>query len=112
LARTRCRSWSRFHEIEQGLVINKTNADVLKLLFGPNPQDAIGGQVELFTDRAMFNGKLVPAIRLRRPNRPYSLPSCGVPSTRPSPTLGEPPDDGAPPHDSVPEGPSEHDLPY
>jgi hypothetical protein len=104
---------ARFEEIAQGLVINKTNADALTLMFGPEEHDAIGGQVELFAERVMFNGKLVGAIRLRRPSRSDELPGGGEPSRRPSPAAtDEPPDNDAPPHQAIPEGPDGNDLLY
>jgi hypothetical protein len=103
---------SRFDETDKGMVVNQTNADTLKLMFGPEPRDAIGGRIELFTDRATYNGKQVPAIRLRRPSRPHDPPRRGEPSRRPPSATGEPPDDGAPPHDTLPEGPDDDDQPY
>jgi hypothetical protein len=103
---------ARFDETDKGMVINQTNADTLKQLFGPEPQDAIGGRIELYAGQAMFNGKSVPALRLRRPSRTHGLPIRGEPPRRPSSAIGEPPNNGAPPHDAVPDGPAEDDLPY
>ncbi len=103
---------ARFDETDKGMVINQTNADTLKHMFGPEPQDAVGGRIELYAGQAMYNGKSVPAIRVRRPGRPHEPPLRGGPSRRPPSATGEPLDDGAPPHDAVPEGPDEGDLPY
>lgn len=104
---------ARFHEIAEATVVNKTNATTLELLFGPEEQDAIDGQVELFAGQAMFSGKLVPAIRLRRPSRSNEVPTNREPLRRSSPTItATPPDIDAPPHDAVPDGPDGNDLLY
>ncbi len=103
---------ARFDETHKRLVVNHTNAETIKQMFGPDTQDAIGGRIELFTERATYNGKPVPAIRVRRPSRTHDLPLRGEPPRRPSSASGEPLDDGAPPHDTVPEGPDESDLSY
>ncbi len=101
-----------FDETDKGMVINQTNADTLNNIFGPEPQDAIGGRIEVYAGQTMYSGKSVAGLRLRRPSRTHELPLRREPSRRPQSATGEPPDDGAPPHDTLPEGPDADDQPY
>ena len=50
---------------EKGLVVNKTNAMALAFDYGPDTDDWIGKEIELFSARTQFNGQMVDAIRVR-----------------------------------------------
>lgn len=56
-----------FHELDKGLVLNKTNADMIGSLYGPNTDAWLGKQVMLFTAPVDYQGKKVNAIRVRAP---------------------------------------------
>ena len=51
----------------QPLILNKTNASSISSLYGRNPDDWIGKQVELYRDIANLNGRTVPCVRVRMP---------------------------------------------
>lgn len=55
----------RFRDVEQGLVLNRTNASVLADAFGEEADDWIGKPVILFRAKTEFQGKEVDCVRLR-----------------------------------------------
>ena len=57
----------RFDETDQGLVLNKTNANVLREKFGDDTDAWIGQTILLCPDETDFSGKRVPCIRIRVP---------------------------------------------
>lgn len=56
-----------FHELDKGLVLNKTNADMIGDLYGKDTDGWLGKQVMLFTAPVDYQGKKVNAIRVRAP---------------------------------------------
>jgi len=52
------------HGEERGIVVNKTNGEILRQSFGDNVEDCIGGEVKISQGRVMFQGRLVPSITL------------------------------------------------
>lgn len=58
-----------FQGKEKGLVLNKTNANNIALLYGDDMEEWSGRQIELFEAMVDFQGKTVPAIRVRPPRR-------------------------------------------
>ena len=50
---------------DKGLVLNRTNLDVLIKLFGDNIDAPTGKQIILYRTFANFRGQTVPALRLR-----------------------------------------------
>lgn len=54
---------------EKGMVLNKTNANNIGALYGPNTDDWNGEEIVLFEAMVDFQGKTVPAIRVRAPSR-------------------------------------------
>lgn len=56
-----------FHELDKGLVLNKTNADMIGDLYGKDTDGWHGKQVMLFTAPVDYQGKKVNAIRVRGP---------------------------------------------
>lgn len=57
-----------FRGRSKGLVLNDTNLEVLELGFGPDTDDAIGGQTVLFVDPDVrFEGKKTGGIRIKLP---------------------------------------------
>jgi len=49
---------------EKSMVLNKTNADVLKAAFGPETNDWQGQKGELFTQQVAFKGQMTSGLRL------------------------------------------------
>jgi hypothetical protein len=79
---------------EQGLVLNKTNAAALRAAFGKDFQGWVGRSVEVRKERAMFAGKMVPALRVYPPRRgappaPVAPPPSG-PTAPPISRAAEP----------------------
>lgn len=72
----------RFGEIEQGLVVNKTNAVTLGNLFGKNPNGWVGKRIALFATPVSFGGKTVMGVRVnpRAPKQPAQKPANGQPA--------------------------------
>lgn len=56
-----------FKEIEQGLVLNKTNAKVLVKNFGDETDAWVGKVVEMYVAEVEFQGEPQLGIRLRMP---------------------------------------------
>lgn len=54
---------------QKGLVLNRTNAEVLQDVLGDESDDWQGASVTLFTTKVQFNGRTVDAIRLRCQSR-------------------------------------------
>ena len=56
-----------FHETEQGLVLNQTNAHLIALQHGDETDGWIGRSIHLSVAMVEFMGKIVPGIRIARP---------------------------------------------
>jgi hypothetical protein len=57
-----------FKEVEQGLVLNKTNGEELEGLMGPDTDSWIGKKIELYHDENVyFQGKKVGGLKVRLP---------------------------------------------
>ncbi len=54
-----------FEEADQGLVLNKTNANMISDLHGRETDDWAGKVIELFPHTTEFQGRMVPCIRVR-----------------------------------------------
>lgn len=58
-----------FQGKEKGMVLNKTNANTIAMLFGPETDGWSGGQIEIFSAYVDFQGRQVEALRVRAPQR-------------------------------------------
>ena len=58
-----------FQGKEKGMVLNKTNANNIAHLYGEETDDWKGGEITLFEAMVDYQGKTVPAIRVRAPQR-------------------------------------------
>lgn len=58
-----------FEGKEKGFVCNKTNANNIAALYGPDTDGWIGSEITLFEAMVDFQGKTVPSIRVRAPQR-------------------------------------------
>lgn len=59
-----------FHGKQKGLVTNKTNANNIASLYGDDTDDWTGQKIMLVEAMVDFQGKSVPAIRIRGPKKP------------------------------------------
>lgn len=58
-----------FEGKDKGLVMNKTNASTISALYGDDTEDWRGEAITLFSAMVSFQGRNVPAIRLKAPSR-------------------------------------------
>jgi hypothetical protein len=58
-----------FHGREKGLVCNKTNANTIADLYGDDTEAWHGREIVLFEAYVDFQGKSVPAVRVRAPKK-------------------------------------------
>jgi hypothetical protein len=72
-----------FDNVEKGLVLNKTNSNTIKDLYGPETDDWTGQRITLFPCDVEFGGKMTPAIRIR-PRKPAAAQQRQQPQ-RPAP---------------------------
>ena len=56
-----------FHGAQKGMVLNKTNAMNVSILYGDETDAWVGKQVELYVTQVPFGEKIVPAIRIMGP---------------------------------------------
>lgn len=56
-----------FQGKEKGLALNKTNSNNISVLYGYETDDWTGKPIELFEAQVDYQGKSVPAIRVRAP---------------------------------------------
>jgi len=52
---------------EKGLVLNRTNSDVLADAFGHETDDWANREIEVYPDKTHYQGKLVACLRVRVP---------------------------------------------
>ena len=55
----------RFEGKKKTLVCNKTNANRIAAMYGPNTDLWIGNEITLYSDKVDFQGELVDAIRIK-----------------------------------------------
>ena len=81
-----------FQEFDKGLVLNKVNASMIAAQHGDDTDNWIGKKVVLTVEDVAYQGKIVPAIRVRRPARPTSPMRKPLPSGKsaPRPTAAKP----------------------
>lgn len=58
-----------FQGKEKGMVLNKTNANNIAFIYGQDTDDWAGCEITLFEAMVDFQGKTVPAIRIRAPQK-------------------------------------------
>lgn len=68
-----------FREVSKGLVLNRTNADVISQLYGPAIDSWPGKQIMLYLTEVTFRGKTSLGIRVRlRSNQAQNRPPAQV----------------------------------
>lgn len=88
-----------FQGKDKGLVLNKTNSNNIASAYGYETEDWQGQPVELFEMMVDFQGKSVPAIRIRVPRVSKAQviqPKNGPDERSPSPRTNEVLDDDIP----------------
>ena len=64
-----------FEESEQGMIVNKTNWVALINITGHDDSDEWSGtQVVIKSEVVAFGGRMVPALRLKKPRKPTAAP--------------------------------------
>ena len=58
-----------FQNTEKALMLNKTNASTIAIAYGNETDNWYGHPIEVYPDQTMFGGKMVPCIRVRRPEQ-------------------------------------------
>ena len=56
-----------FQGKQKGMVLNKTNANNIAAIYGPETEDWVGQPIVIFEAMVDFQGKTVPALRVRAP---------------------------------------------
>lgn len=73
-----------FQGAQKGMVLNKTNAMNVTILYGDETDAWVGKQVELYVTQVPFGDKIVPAIRIMGPQVGVSG-GAGLPQSSPLP---------------------------
>lgn len=74
-----------FQATQKGMVLNKTNAMNVSILYGDETDLWVGKQVELYVTQVPFQGRNVPAIRIMGPStQATTLASQPLPDGRPT----------------------------
>lgn len=73
-----------FHNTQKGMVLNKTNAMNIGILYGDETDAWTGKQVELFTTMVPFGNQTVPAIRITAPPGQPTQQQQAMPDGRPT----------------------------
>lgn len=77
----------------KGLVLNRTNANMVSMIYGHDTDQWQGGEIILYPTMAEFRGKQTPAIRIKLPTRqvapkpqpqPQPVPRVQIMKTTPS----------------------------
>ncbi len=54
-----------FSESDKGLVLNKTNANTIAALYGPETDNWVGKRIAIFSTEVQFGSKMTVALRVR-----------------------------------------------
>ena len=95
-----------FEGTEKGLILNVTNANTIEAVYGDEMDDWIGAEIILYPTMTDWQGKQVPAIRIKMPRRSMTNApniTSGRPSPRQSPQMtSERNEVNPPPDDDIP----------
>jgi arabinogalactan endo-1,4-beta-galactosidase len=90
-----------FQGKDKGCILNKTNANNIAAAYGDDTEDWTGKEVVLYEAMVDFQGRSVPAIRIRPPNARERAPQA-KPVTQLKPVQTENPAPGADMDDDIP----------
>ena len=86
-----------FAETEKGLVLNKTNAQMIASLYGTETDDWAGKLIAVGSENVPFKGKIVPALRVRGHVPAAGNGQAAQPAPKPEPvSAGDGPDSDLP----------------
>ena len=74
-----------FNEETPGLVLNKTNSNIVSSVYGYETDEWVGKPLELYKDLVPFNGQIVAGIRVRIPPSPAPAGPKGNKASQPGP---------------------------
>lgn len=74
-----------FIKAEKGLVLNKTNSNIIAKLYGDDTDSWRGQRIELYPTMVDFGGEQVEAIRVRAPRAPQGQQMPAPPPPPPPP---------------------------
>jgi hypothetical protein len=82
-----------FEKGPKGFVLNVTNANTIKKVYGDDTANWIGKPIEIYPAQTEFRGDMVDAIRVRVPDAGPSATTAAVPPAAPppAPTAAAPP---------------------
>ena len=84
-----------FQGMKKGMICNRTNADRIAHLYGPDNDDWIGREIVLYSELTNYQGRAMEGLRVRAPERPparvQNSARPAAPRARPIPA-DEPPD--------------------
>ncbi len=93
---------------EKALALNKTNANVIALMYGDDTDNWAGGEIEIYPTETDFQGKRVDAIRVRMASRQVDQNDRIAPNARARQEQEPPPP--PPPHDNT--GAFDDEIPF
>jgi hypothetical protein len=86
---TRRRFVLYFDGLDKGMVLNQTNAGILKDALGKSPTKWVGADVGLYVEQVPFGNKRVPGLRLRVLGKP-AAPAPATPPPAPAALVAAP----------------------
>lgn len=72
----------QFAGAKKGIICNKTNADTLTHLYGPDTDEWIGKEITLYPAMVKFGATMTEAIRMRAPPQKKYRPIDGPPPSQ------------------------------
>ena len=85
-----------FQNRHKGLVLNKTNKDAIKAVYGPETENWFGHQIELFEAQVSFQGRTTTGVRVRVVPVARAHVAAPIVTPQPRPYNGAPPSAYAP----------------
>lgn len=82
-----------FHKAQKGLVLNKVNSQAIAAVYGDEMDDWAGNEIILFPIMTEYQGKTVPAVRVRAPLPKDNPKQFTKPTSGPQPKAAEMPAD-------------------
>lgn len=71
-----------FRGKQKGMVLNKTNARAIADVFGDETDNWTGGDIEVFSMKVEYQGRMVDGLRIRIPQQPRQAPTVRAPAVQ------------------------------
>ena len=101
----------KFAGVPKGLALNKTNSMMLAAAFGPETTGWTGREIELVSEMVMYQGKVMPGIRVRIAATAAPTPVAADPFAHATPAPAAPPPAPAAPPPQAPAAPPPEQAP-